>query len=49
MRIRKKNVPLFTKNVEHFGFFTNELECEKDRQDFSNKVIVLNATSVLIF
>ena len=30
-------------------FFTNEMECEKGKQDFSNKVIVLNATSVVIF
>ena len=33
----------------HFGFFTNEMKCERDKQDFRNKVIVLNATSVLIF
>ena len=25
------------------------MECERDEQDFSNKVIVLNATSALIF
>ena len=37
------------KNVGHFGFFANEMECERGKQDFSNKVIVLNATSVLIF
>ena len=30
------------------GFFTNYMECEGDKQYFSNKVIVLNATSVLI-
>ena len=34
-------MPLFSKNVEHFGFLTNEM--------FNNKVIVVNATSVLIF
>ena len=34
---------LFSKNVVHFGFFTNEMECERGKQDFSNKVIVLNA------
>ena len=26
------------------GFFINEMECERGKQDFSNKVIVLNAT-----
>ena len=31
-----------------FGFFLNEMECERSIQDFSNKVIVLNATNVLI-
>ena len=40
---------LFPKNVVHFGFFTNEIECERGKQRFSNKVIVLNAASVLIF
>ena len=52
MRIIKKNnkkISLFPKNGEHFGFFTNEMECERGEQDFSNKVIVINATSVLIF
>ena len=44
-----KKMPLFPKNVVHFGLFTNEMECERDKQDFNNKVIVLNATSVLIF
>ena len=33
----------------HFGFFTNEIECEKGKQDFSNKLNVLNATSVRVF
>ena len=42
-------MPLFPKNVVHFGFFTNEMECERGQQDFSNKVIVLNPTTVLIF
>ena len=42
-------MPLFPKNVVHFGFFTNEMECERCKQDFSNKVIVLNTTSVQIF
>ena len=32
-----------------YCFFTNEMECERSKQDFSKKVIVLNATSVLIF
>ena len=41
-------MPLFLKNVVYFGVFTNEMECERDKQDCSNKVIVLNATSVLM-
>ena len=41
-------MPLFPKNM-YFGFFTNEMECESCKQDFSNKVIVLNATSAIIF
>ena len=40
---------LHIENVVHFGFFTNEMECERGKQDFSNKVITPNATSVLIF
>ena len=43
MRIIKKFL-----NV-HFRFFTNEMECEKGKQDFSKKVTVLNAINVLIF
>ena len=46
MRIIKKNnreLPLFPKNVVHFGFFTNEMDCERGKHDLSNKVIVLNA------
>ena len=35
-----------TKNV---NFFTKEMEYERGKQDFSNKVIVLNETSILIF
>ena len=42
-------MPLFPKNVMHFGFFTNEVECERGKQDFSNKVMILTATSVLIY
>ena len=42
-------MPLFPKIVVHFGFFTNEMESETGKQDFSNKVIVLKATSVFIF
>ena len=30
------------------GFFRNEIDCERGKQVFSNKVIVFNATSVLI-
>ena len=44
-----KKIRLFPKNVVHLGFFTNEMECERHKQDFSNKVIILEATSVLIF
>ena len=40
-------MPLFPKTVVRF--FTNEMECERGKQDFGNKKIVLNATSVLIF
>ena len=35
MRIIKKNnrkMPLFPKNVVHFGFFTNEMKCERGKQ-----------------
>ena len=42
-------MPLFPKKVVHFWFFTNEMECERGKQDFRSKVIVLSATSVLIF
>ena len=41
-------MPSFPQNFVHFGCFTNEVECECE-QDLSNKVIVLNATSVLVF
>ena len=52
MRIIKKNnkkMPLLSKNVVHFGCFTNDVECERGKQDLSNKVIILNGTSVLMF
>ena len=42
-------MPLLSKNVVHFGVFTDELECGRGKQDCTNKVIVLNETSVLIF
>ena len=45
----KKKCRYFPKNFVHFGFFTNTMECERSKQDFTNKVIVLNARSVLIF
>ena len=48
-KIRKKKMPLFPKTVVHFGFFPNEMECKRGKQDFGNKVIVLNATNALIF
>lgn len=42
-------MPLFPKNVVHFGFFTNEMECERGKQRFINEVIVFYVTGVLIF
>ena len=42
-------MPLFLKTVVHFGFLPNEMECEMGKQRFSNKVIVFNSTSHLIF
>ena len=42
-------MPLFIKNFVHFGLFTNEMECKRGKQGFSNKVIFLNAASFLIF
>ena len=41
-------MPLFAKNAVHFGFFANEMECERGKQDFINKAIVLNGTTVLL-
>ena len=37
-------MPLLPKNI----VFTNGMECERGKQDFSNKVIVLNATHAYI-
>ena len=34
--------------IVHFEFFTNEMECERGKEYFGNKVIVLNATSFLV-
>ena len=42
-------MPLFLKNVVHFGCLTNEMECERGNQDFSNKVIVLMQQVSLYF
>ena len=42
-------MPLFHNNIVHFEFFANKMECERNKQDFSNKAIALNATTVLIF
>ena len=42
-------MPLFLKNVMQFRLFTTEMDCENVKKDFSNKVIILTATSVLIF
>ena len=44
MRMVKK---LFPKNV--VCIFTDEMECERGKQRFNNKVIILNAASILIF
>ena len=40
---------LLAKNVVYYVFFTNEMKCKRGEQDFRTKVIVLNATSVLIY
>ena len=52
MRIIKKlqkKMPLFSKIVVHFEFFLQmRWNVKGGKQDFSNKVIVLNATSVVI-
>ena len=45
---KKEKMPLFPKNIMHFEFFTNEMECERGKQDFSNRGILLNATSAFI-
>ena len=45
---QQKKMPLFPKNVVHFEFFTNEMVCERCKQDFENQVIVLNAKCDLI-
>ena len=39
-------MPLFPKKVVLFKFFSKEMECETFKQDFSNKVIVLNRNRV---
>ena len=41
-------MPLFLKNIVNFVFFTSKMECERGKQYFNNKVVVLNATSVHI-
>ena len=38
----------FLKMLSILSFFTNEMECERGKQDFNNKVIVPNETSALI-
>ena len=49
-KIIKNNnkMPLFPKKCTFWGF-TYEMERETDKEDFCNKVIFLNVTSVLIF
>ena len=42
-------MPLFPKKVVNFGYLTNEVESERGKQGFSNKVVVFNAASVLVF
>ena len=44
-----KKCHYFKKSCAFVFFFTNEIEGEMGKQDFSNKVIDLNATIVLIF
>ena len=34
-------MPLFPENVMHFGFFTNEMECERGKQVFGKKWLFL--------
>ena len=47
-KITNKNAVISQKCCA-FWVFTNDMECERFKQDFSNKVFVLKATSVLIF
>ena len=43
-------MPLFSKIVVHFEFFLQmRWNVKGGKQDFSNKVIVLNATSVVTY
>ena len=49
-KITKEKCRYFPKMLRILGFFfANEVECERAKPYFSNKVIVPNATSVLIF
>ena len=43
-----KKCRYFPKVLCIWDFRANEMECEMDKQDFSKKVIIPNATSVLI-
>ena len=45
----QKKFHYFPKMLGILVFIQNEMECERCKQDFSNKVIVLNATCVIIF
>ena len=48
MRIKNnEKMPFYSKNVVHFGSFTNEMECERVKQRFSNKAIVFNEVAVV--
>ena len=41
MRIIKKKqqkIPLFLKNIVYIGFFTNEMECERAKQEKAKQV-----------
>ena len=47
-KISKTNAVISQKYCAYWVSY-KEMECERGKQDFSNKVIVLNATSALTF
>ena len=48
-KIIQKKISLFPKNVVYFGFFTHDMECERGKHDFSNKVMILMQQVSLYF